>query len=124
MGKIMQGIMRIRQRAIWSWQGWVHVWKTEQSLMQWIWANAISIPLAVILPLTAGETALIIMGGVFVLAMECINTAIERVVDDISTQRRDRAGQAKDAGSAAVAVSAVGVGMAWLVILFRLVTTG
>ena len=81
-------------------------------------------PLAVILPLTAGETALNIMGGVFVLAMECINTAIERVVDDISTQRRDRAGQAKDAGSAAVAVSAVGVGMAWLVILFRLVTTG
>ncbi len=111
---------RIRLRAMWSWQGWTHVWRTEASLMQWVWANAVSIPLALILPLSPGERAAIVMGGIMVLAMECLNTAIERVVDDISTEKRDRAGQAKDAGSAAVAITSIAVGAAWLCVLVRL----
>ncbi len=118
--RMWKELERIKQRAIWSWQGWTHVWRTEASLMQWIWANSVSGLLALLLPLTGGERAVILMGGIFVLAMECVNTAIERVVDDISTEKRDRAGQAKDAGSAAVAVSAVGVGVAWVVIIWRL----
>ena len=52
------------------------------------------------------------MGGIFILAMECMNTAIERVVDDISKDKRDLAKQAKDTASAAVALSALGVGCA------------
>ena len=44
------------------------------------------------------------------------NTAIERVVDDIGMERRDLAKQAKDAGSAAVAVTAISVGAAWATI--------
>jgi diacylglycerol kinase (ATP) len=112
----------IRQRAIWSWQGLSHVWRTEGSLHQWIWANVASGALALILPLTAGERALILMGGVLVLAAECINTAIERVVDDISETLRPRAKQAKDAGSAAVALTAVSVGVAWACIIGGLLT--
>ena len=41
------------------------------------------------------------------------NTAVERVVDDISEDKRDLAKQAKDTASAAVALSALGVGSAW-----------
>ena len=52
------------------------------------------------------------MGGIFILAMECMNTAIERVVDDISEDKRDLAKQAKDTASTAVALSAVAVGSA------------
>ena len=37
--------------------------------------------------------AIIIMGGIMVLAAECMNTAIERVVDDIGMERRDLAKQ-------------------------------
>lgn len=114
-------IYRIRQRAIWSWAGFAHVWQTEGSLHQWIWANCASGVLAILLPLSAGETALILMGGIVVLAMECMNTAIERVVDDISVAQRDRARQAKDAGSAAVAISAIAVGAAWVCILLGLI---
>ena len=76
--------------------------------------------LAILLPLTGGERAVILMGGIMVLAAECMNTAIERVVDDISEAQRPRAKQAKDAGSAAVAVTAVAVGVAWVAILFGL----
>jgi diacylglycerol kinase (ATP) len=110
-------IERIKLRAIWSWEGFVHVAQTEGSLHQWLWANAASALLAFVLPLSATERAIILMGGIIVLAAECFNTAIERIVDDISEARRPRAKQAKDAGSAGVAVTAVGVGVAWVCIL-------
>lgn len=106
-----QQVMRVRQRAIWSWEGFAHVWKTEGSLAQWIVANIVFGVLALVLPLTAGERGMLLMGGIIVLAAECMNTAIERIVDDISTEKRAAAKQAKDCGSAAVAVTAIGVGV-------------
>ena len=45
------------------------------------------------------------------------NTAIERVVDDISGDKRELAKQAKDTASAAVALSAIAVGLAWVIII-------
>ncbi|MEK9978284.1 MAG: diacylglycerol kinase [Paracoccaceae bacterium] len=42
---------------------------------------------------------------------------MERVVDDISHEVRSAAQQAKDAGSAAVAITAIAAGVTWLVIL-------
>lgn len=115
---IKQQVQRVIQRAIWSWAGFRHVWRTEGSLHQWVWLNVASATLAFLLPLSGAERAVLVMGGIFVLAMECVNTAIERVVDDISEDKRDRARQAKDAGSAAVAVSGIAVGVAWVVILW------
>tara|TARA_R110002072_G_scaffold74770_1_gene176829 strand:+ start:275 stop:634 length:360 start_codon:yes stop_codon:yes gene_type:complete len=117
---MLNQLRRIKQRAIWSWAGFAHVYRTEGSLMQWLVANVISGGLAIALPLSTAETALLLMGGVMVLAAECVNTAIERVVDDISTEIRDAARHAKDCGSAAVAVTAVAVGVAWVVILIGL----
>ena len=116
-----QQIMRVRQRAIWSWDGFVHVWRTEGSLAQWIVANVVFGILAFVLPLSAGERGMLLMGGIIVLAAECLNTAIERVVDDISTEKRDAAKQAKDAGSAAVAVTAIGVGVGWVGVIAGLI---
>jgi diacylglycerol kinase (ATP) len=118
---IRQHLNRIRLRAIWSWEGFVHVFRTEGSLHQWLWANAVSAVLVFLLPLSAGQRGTILMGGIMILAAECLNTAIERVVDDISADRRPRAKQAKDAGSAAVAVTAVAVGVAWICALLGLV---
>ncbi|SHH37548.1 diacylglycerol kinase (ATP) [Cognatiyoonia sediminum] len=113
---------RVVQRAIWSWDGFIHVFKTEGSLAQWLVANAVFAVLAFALPLTAGERGFLLMGGIMVLAMECVNTAIERVVDDIGTERRDLAKQAKDCGSAAVAVTAIGVGIGWVCVIVGLLT--
>ena len=119
MGAIRRQIERVRDRAAWSWEGFRHVLRTEGSLHQWLWANAASATLALALPLTPGERAAILMGGVMVLALECLNTAVERVVDDVSEARRPRAKQAKDAGSAAVALGGVAVAVAWACVLGR-----
>ncbi|SFS51511.1 diacylglycerol kinase (ATP) [Sulfitobacter marinus] len=117
---ISEQFERIRQRAVWSWAGFAHVYQTEHSLKQWLVCNAFFAILACILPLDAATRGMLLMGGVFVLAMECVNTAIERIVDDISLEKRDLAKQAKDCGSAAVAVTAIGVGVGWLTALIEL----
>ncbi len=116
-----QQIMRIRQRAIWSWNGFVHVARTEGSLMQWIVANVVFCILAFVLPLSGAERGFLLMGGIMVMGAECMNTAIERVVDDIGPELRDAAKHAKDAGSATVAVTAIGVGVGWICVIAGLI---
>lgn len=116
----MDQLSRIRARAVWSWAGFIHVLATENSLMQWIVANLAFGVLALVLPLDAPVRGMLLMGGVLVLAAECMNTAIERIVDDISLEKRDLARQAKDCGSAAVAITAIAVGIAWACVLIGL----
>jgi diacylglycerol kinase (ATP) len=110
-------LRRLQNTARWSWQGWASAWVREKSLRQWAIVNLGSAALAFMLDLTAGERALILALGLMVLVMELVNTAIEETVDYISEAHDPRAGRAKDAGSAAVAVAAIAGGVAWVVIL-------
>lgn len=108
---------RFRLRVIWSWAGWLECWHNEKSLHQWIGANVASAAFALWLPLEPVERALIIALGVLVLAAELINTAVERAVDYISTEQHEMARKAKDLASAAVAMTAIATGVAWLLVL-------
>ena len=119
---ILRELIKIRNRAIWSWNGFRHVAKTEGSLWQWIIANIISGSFTFFLPITYTQQAMILAGGILILAAECLNTAIERIVDDISYKKRPAAEHAKDAGSAAVAVTAIATGVVWLVTIFDLLS--
>ena len=119
---IIRELIKIRNRAVWSWKGFHHVAKTEGSLWQWIIANIISGSLTFFLPITYTQQAIILAGGILILAAECVNTAIERIVDDISTEQRPAAKHAKDAGSAAVAMTAIATGVVWLVTVFDLLS--
>ena len=122
MRLILRELIKIRNRAVWSWNGFRHVAKTEGSLWQWIIANIISGSLTFLLPITYTQQALILAGGILTLAAECLNTAIERIVDDISYKKRPAAEHAKDAGSAAVAVTAIATGVVWIVTIFDLLS--
>lgn len=110
-------VRRVGNTARWSWDGWCAAWATEKSLRQWTGVNVVSAALALVLDLTAGERALILALGMLILVAELVNSAIEEVVDYISTDRDPRAKRAKDMGSAAVAVTALAGGLAWVVIL-------
>ena len=123
MRLILRELIKIRNRAVWSWNGFRHVAKTEGSLWQWIIANIISGSLTFLLPITYTQQALILAGGILTLAAECLNTAIERIVDDISNKKRPAAEHAKDAGSAAVAVTAIATGVVWIVTIFDLLSS-
>ena len=113
----MEFLRRLKLRCIWSWSGCVATWRSEHSFRSWVWANLISAALALALPLTPAERALILALGLLVLAAELLNTAIEDAVDYISTDDHPLAKRAKDAGSAGVALASIAVGLAWLVIL-------
>ena len=114
---IMAEARRLANTARWSWQGVRSAWAREKSFRQWTLVNLASATLAFSLALSPAERALILALGLMVLAMELVNTAIEEVVDYISQAQDPRAGRAKDAGSAAVAVTAIAGGVAWVVVL-------
>ena len=112
---------RFVNRCIWSWAGWRDAWTTEPSLRYWAAVVALSSLLALVLPLEFGELLVILPLGILLLAAELMNTGIERVVDLASPGQNDLARRAKDAASAAVALTAIAGGVAWAVILWRLV---
>lgn len=109
---------RLINRCVWSWQGFSATWIEEPSFRGWVLANLISAAMTFVLDLSGGEQALLLAIGMVLLAMELVNSAIERTIDYISEDIHPLAKAAKDAGSAAVAVTALGGGMAWLAILF------
>ncbi|NVO54429.1 diacylglycerol kinase [Rhodobacteraceae bacterium B1Z28] len=111
---------RLRDRTRWSWQGLLSTWRDEYSFRAWVWGNLISGGLALWLPIGPAERALILVLGILILVAELFNTAIERAVDHTSTDHHELAGQAKDAASAAVALTALAAGVAWGVTLVGL----
>ena len=117
MNWLMNELRRLGNTARWSWQGVCSAWQREKSFRQWTLVNILSAILAFSVAFTPGERALILSLGLLILVAELFNTAIEETVDYISEAQDPRAGRAKDAGSAAVAVTAIAGGVAWLVLL-------
>lgn len=114
---LLNEIRRLKNTARWSYEGWASAWSREKSLRQWVGVNALSIALSLVVEMTTAERALIYALGILVLAAELLNTAIEEVVDYISTEIDPRAKRAKDAGSAVVLLTALAGGVAWGVVL-------
>ena len=118
MGGFLAGQMRrFLNTCVWSWDGWRAAWASEMSLRQWTIVNILSATLAISLPLSPPERALVLALGLLVLAAELFNTAIEEIVDHVTPHKHPFAKKAKDCGSAAVALTALAGGVAWLVIL-------
>lgn len=75
---------------------------------------------ALALPVSVCEKALMIYTVFMALMAEIINTAIETVVDRISTEYNELSGRAKDIASALVFAAFFGAGLCWAVILVGL----
>ena len=114
---IKSELARFLNTCRWSWAGWCTAWETEKSLRQWFIVCLLSCALAFWLDLDRGERALMLALSVLVVASELINTAIERTVDLVTKEGHPLAKQAKDTGSAFVALTALAGGVAWLAIL-------
>jgi diacylglycerol kinase (ATP) len=110
-------LRRVGNTCLWSWQGWAAAWASEKSLRQWTLVNVLSGVACLLVEMTPAERALILALGLLILAAELMNTALEEVVDYLSNERHPRAKKAKDCGSAAVALTAIAGGVAWLVVL-------
>jgi diacylglycerol kinase (ATP) len=74
-------------------------------------------PLAIILPVNAVSTAVMILSLFLIVIMELVNSAIEWTIDDISLAKRPFAKRAKDMGSAAVFLAYLSCLAVWAIIL-------
>ena len=68
---------RLRLRVIWSTHGIVNAWREEHSFRSWVWANLVSAALAIMLPLSPGERALILALGLLVLPWVLSSSAVD-----------------------------------------------
>lgn len=109
---------RLVNRFVYSWAGVRATWVSEPSFKFWVFVNVISITAVFSIDLSGLERAVILSLGLLILAAECMNTAVENVVDLVSPDYHDLAKLAKDAASAGVALTAIAGGIAWLCVLF------
>ena len=81
----------------------------------------ILIPAALLLPVSLIVRILLIGSVLLVLIIELLNTAVEAVVNRISTEQHTLSAKAKDAGSAAVLMASINLVVVWGIGLFDLI---
>jgi diacylglycerol kinase (ATP) len=115
----MDCLKRLWQAAINSWNGLVAVTQSEEAFRQEIIVLVIGVPLAFFLTADVGERFALIGVIVFLMIVELLNTAIEKLCDRVTSDDDPVVKRVKDMGSAAVGLSLLAAGAVWLWILIE-----
>ncbi|WP_339050084.1 diacylglycerol kinase [Candidatus Hamiltonella endosymbiont of Tuberolachnus salignus] len=94
------------------------VYKNEVAFRQECFILFFSILITFFINVSKVEKILMIGSIVFILIIEIINTAIEKVVNRIGTEKNILSGEAKDISASAVFVSILLAFFIWFIILF------
>lgn len=105
---------RIWQAAINSWNGLVAITRSEQAFREELGLLAIGVPLAFFLTADTGRRIALIGTLVFVLIVELLNTAFEKLSDRVTREHDPEIKRVKDMGSAAILLSLLLTGAVWL----------
>ncbi len=105
---------RIIYATINSWNGLVACTRSEAAFREELALLAIGIPAAFYVTGDAGERFALIGTLFFVLIIELLNTAIEKLADRVTLEIDPTIKRAKDMGSAAIFLSLVAAGVTWL----------
>ena len=116
--RIMNPLQRLIRAFGYSWQGLCATYKSEWAFRVEVFVAPPMAIIALLLPVSLAEKALLLTTLALVLLAELANTAIEAVVNRISDERHELSGKAKDIGSAMVLVALVNAGIVWLLILW------
>jgi diacylglycerol kinase (ATP) len=115
--KSKTGLRRIINATGYSLAGLRDAYEHEHAFRQECLLALMLIPVALFLPVSGLERALMIGAVLLVLIVELLNSAVEAAVDRVSLDRHELAKRAKDIGSAAVFLSLVNVAVVWGFIL-------
>jgi diacylglycerol kinase (ATP) len=107
-------VNRLWQASINSWNGLVAVTRSEQAFREELVLLAIGIPLAFFLTADVGKRFALIGTLVFILIVELLNTAIEKLSDRVTRDQDPVIKRIKDMGSAAILLSLLSAGTVWL----------
>lgn len=118
MNKIKQTIdARLIKAGAHSWAGLKATWSDEQAFRIEAVLGLILLPAVFWLGDSLADYLLLFSSMVLVLIVEILNTAIETVVDRVSTEPSPLSKKAKDQGSAAVFVAMMFFVVVWLSML-------
>jgi len=98
-------------------KGLKNIISTESSFRIELIITLLSLPLIYLIDTTLTNKILLLFSLLLVLLSEAVNSAIERVVDLVTLEHHVLAGQAKDAGSAAVFISIMIAAFTWILIV-------
>jgi diacylglycerol kinase (ATP) len=111
------GLKRLAYACLYSWQGFKSAIQHESAFrLEFFTVLALTI-FSFFLDVTDYERLAMIASLVLILIVEILNSAIECVVDRVSTVRHTLSGRAKDYGSFAVLISLSLAFTTWLLIV-------
>ena len=92
--------------------------KHEPSFREDLLFAGLLVPFAIILPVNAVSTALMIASLILILIVELLNSAIEWIIDYLRPERHPLAKRIKDMASAAVFLSYINCIVVWVIMLW------
>jgi diacylglycerol kinase len=102
------GLKRLKKSFGYAWEGMKLVWSSEQNFRIHTAAAFVAAALGVILSVSVTEWIIIILLIFGMMALETMNTAIEKAVDLVTPEYNPLAKASKDLASAAVLLYAIG----------------
>lgn len=115
-----RGVVRAWHAAKNSWHGLVYALKEESAFRQELVLFILFTPIAITLPVSFLEKAVLICSLVLVMAVELLNSSVEAAIDRISFEHHDLSKRAKDFGSAAVMLTLLIAMILWIAICLPL----
>lgn len=97
--------------------GFAEAFRHEQSFREDLIFVVLLTPFAIILPVNAVSTAIMLASLLLIVITELLNSAIESTIDDISLEKRPLAKRAKDMASAAVFLAFLNCLAVWGIII-------
>lgn len=98
--------------------GFAEAFRHEPAFREGMAFVLLLLPVAIILPVNAVSTAVMIGSLLLIIVTELLNSAIEWTIDDISPEKRPLGKRVKDMASAAVFLAFVNCLIVWGVILY------
>ena len=95
-------------------EGLLHAARTEKAVQQEIGFLLVAIPLALVLGTDHWKRAVLIGSVLGVIAVELLNTCVEKLCDHVTPELHPQIKIVKDMGSAAVLAALVAAGLLWL----------
>ncbi len=116
-----RGLTRAWHAAKNSWCGMVYAFKEESAFRQELSLLILLLPIALFLPISNLEKAILASSLILVLVVELLNSSVEAAIDRISFEHHDLSKRAKDFGSAAVMLALLIAALLWLTVCIPLV---
>lgn len=110
-------MLRFWRATINSWNGLVFAARSEQAIREELFALLLAVPLAWLIGTTMVRRVELVAVVLLLLAVELLNTAIEKLADRLTTAHDPQIGHVKDMGSAAVGVVLLLIAAVWGVAL-------